>query len=268
MWQFCLTGCISKLFAIDTPHYFEFSATKVNQHRVVCLIQTKADALNIRSDHKPVPVLITGFGPFPGVTHNVSFALAQDVASELNAVPVARGADKTIEACVAELSVDWATVGEQLAQLYDTHRPCLAVHFGVCNTLTGLGVETQARNACSSDPDMTGCTPSASVLQKNGPGVRSTRLPVSDLVAACARPDMDIAASNDAGRYLCNAAYYASLALAARQEQTCDALFVHISEHLSKSDPAWRAATGTLLTLVQTALTHQMAQAANLNSAK
>ncbi len=183
-------------------------------------------------------VLITGFGPFPGVDRNYSADLAVAVCSALAAQPATHTHTRL---CVhtAELTVEWQSVQAQLAHLYKKHRPKIAVHFGVCRSVTGFVIEQQAHNSCTPDLDAFGCQPTSHVLEAGACEVLKTRLSVTDIIADCKMIDVNIVSSDDAGRYLCNAAYYTSLSLAAHQTPPSDALFIHVPGTLNKNTPRW-----------------------------
>jgi len=183
-------------------------------------------------------VLITGFGAFPGVDRNYSADLAVDVSSALKAHPKTPG-HATITANTAVLDVAWQAVSPHLADLYHQHRPNVAVHFGVCSSVAGLVVEQHAHNTCAPHLDVCGNPPTSDVLQIGASAQKTTRLSVTDIIAECANSDVAITPSRDAGQYLCNAAYYISLSLAARQSPPGDALFVHMPDALTADDTRW-----------------------------
>lgn len=200
-------------------------------------------------------VLITGFGPFPGVEQNCSADLAVAVADELNSSPPPRSGQPICADC-AVLSVEWHAVSDHLKRLYTTSTPNLAIHFGVCPVVSGLSIERQAHNACALDLDAEGCKPNTPVVQEGMPDVLHTRLPVGDLVAACQTLPTDVSVSDDAGRYLCNAAYYVSLAQAARQTPQSDVLFIHIPAALNIGSSDWPGVVETSVSLVTCAIKH------------
>ncbi len=210
----------------------------------------------MKTNNSSCNILITGFGPFPGIAKNCSSDLAVAVCDRLNEQSLARR-HSTNCATANRLSVEWLTVSDQLRHLYEQHRPTVAIHFGVCSTVYGLVVERKAHNACTSDPDARGCRPATSALDLGGLDVLETRLPVADIIAQSKPGAVDISLSDDAGRYLCNAAYYVSLSLAARQRPPGDALFVHLPASLHKDETAWPAYVDAASHLILSAVRHR-----------
>lgn len=214
----------------------------------------------MKPNASPTTVLMTGFGPFPGVTNNISADLAAAVCARLNE-ETTNTRFESVRATAYVLPVAWHSVSRRLEYLYQHHAPHLAIHFGVSESATGLVVERAAHNACCGDCDVEGRTPTRSVLQDDAAQSLTTRLPVRDIIAACAGGEVKIVPSDDAGRYLCNAAYYISLSLAARQKPASDALFIHVPASLRIVDTDWRTMVDAAVSLVGNALSTLPARA-------
>lgn len=206
----------------------------------------------LHQTHKPPIVILTGFGPFPGVTENVSINLAGAVCEVLN-----NQAHSDFKAVTATLAVDWSTVADHLTALYAKHTPILAVHFGVAHGIAGLCLEETAQNTCAPDLDAAGHKPNAATVQARGQGSRSTKLPITELISDLGLSDILIQPSQDAGRYLCNAAYYTSLSLAHNQAAPSDALFVHIPADLQPTSARWEKFVAASVRIVQLAANSQ-----------
>jgi pyroglutamyl-peptidase len=170
----------------------------------------------------PRTVLITGFGPFPGVSRNASGELATELAR------VARARHPQIEFAGAVLPVDWAEAPASLSQLLLEHRPTIALHFGVSSRATGFVIETLAHNAVANLPDESGRhAPSASLIAGDRPQ-RTATLPVRRILSTLTDAGYPARLSQDPGRYLCNAVMFHSLKCAVRTVPRTRTGFIHI----------------------------------------
>ncbi|MFV0368780.1 MAG: pyroglutamyl-peptidase I, partial [Hyphomicrobiaceae bacterium] len=98
-------------------------------------------------------ILITGFGPFPGVDVNMSAELAK-AAQRMTA---AHSPDASI---IAEtLPTEWVRGLARIDELWALHQPSAALHLGVSANATGFVIERAAYNACSPNPDACGQLP-------------------------------------------------------------------------------------------------------------
>lgn len=156
---------------------------------------------------------LTGFGPFHGVPDNPSAALVEAARPSLPPHSTA-----------AVLRVAWASAAAFAAALPPPPagaRACCRLHVGVDARGCCFRLERQALNALAFRcPDEDGCCPPPShpgrVLASRplGAALRTT-LDVGALVAAVRAalgPSAPVEASDDAGGFVCNALYAASLA--------------------------------------------------------
>lgn len=177
-------------------------------------------------------LLVTGFGPFPGVAVNPTQALALALdGRSVNGAAV----------CARVLDVSFARAAQQLAQAVLATQPVALLHFGVAAGSTEIRLESQAVNRIAADrPDSDGVNPA-----DTGPADTSPAEPCVDpqhpLDAALA-PWLDLPSlaerlnrrglptqiSADAGRYVCNALYFSSLAAQSQAETPRPCLFVHV----------------------------------------
>lgn len=153
-------------------------------------------------------VLLTGFGPFPGVEENITARLVPLLADH------ARAAYPAVAFHGHVLDTAWSSAPGRVAKLVERHRPSLALHFGVARDARGFRIERVARNLCAGSPDATGSTPPRPVLQTDGPDVQAVNVDVAKIVHRLARLGLPVEFSDDAGAYLCNAVLYHSLAAA------------------------------------------------------
>jgi pyroglutamyl-peptidase len=166
-------------------------------------------------------VLITGFGPFPGVSENVSGRLAHSLArcKLPGHCPVTR----------AELlPTEWNEVSNRAARLLDEVRPRLVLHLGLSQRAQAFRIERSAYNRTAAREDACGALPRGRAIRAPGSPRIDTRLPVTELAKHLRRNDLPAGASRSAGRYLCNFLYYLSLDWAGRQDDACDVCFVHV----------------------------------------
>ena len=163
-------------------------------------------------------VLITGFGPFPGVAENPSAWLAETVAAA--AAPAG---------CMlyrAVLPTEWHAVASRAAYFHQAIRPRLMIHFGMQTEATEIQLECRAHNQIDQRPDAAGSHPGRHDVISGGSDMLETWLPVDALVARLQDEQIPASASQFCGRYLCNDLYFRSLHWA--EQNGSDALFVHV----------------------------------------
>ena len=166
-------------------------------------------------------VLMTGFGPFPGVPMNATMALLPELQQ---AAPALFPGLRFVSAVLA---TEWANAPLRLEQLLAEHRPDLVLHFGVSTRARGLEVEARARNHRAPSPDAAGRLPAHDKCALDGAEHVATTLPVAHIVARLRRLGIKAFASRDAGSYLCNATLYHSL-LCARAAPERRVGFIHV----------------------------------------
>lgn len=200
-------------------------------------------------NHSRPGLVLTGFGPFPGVANNVSLAFAEAIGRDL------RRRQSKVRIDTAELAVDWRTIADQVRALHIRFQPTLTVHFGVSSCASGLVVEHTAHNVCALEPDALGCAPGTTNLMPDGPAKRTTTLNVGAVISH-GRSDLGVSVdcSDDAGQYLCNAAYYVSLSCTAEASDPSAALFIHIPQSLRPNTQTWSRSVAQGVALVEAAL--------------
>lgn len=193
-------------------------------------------------------ILLTGFGPFPGVPQNASgdlvFALAEETRHTLPAYRVAPEI----------LPTAWMPVPELIASLHVSHAPVLALHFGVAHGARGFQIETTARNTCRAARDAVGAMPASTKLACGGAEFRASTIEAGAVVETLNGKGFPASLSRDAGGYLCNAAFYHSLAAADAGGGRCRVGFVHIPTDLSKADFTMVEAISGALEIIKIAL--------------
>ncbi|WP_342150287.1 peptidase C15 [Methylorubrum sp. SB2] len=161
-------------------------------------------------------LLITGFGPFPRVPDNPSARVARRLAG----LPHLRRILGQAPDCLV-MDARYAALDTQLAPAF-ANNPAAVLMIGVAASRRRVCVETRAVNRVSRlFPDAGGAVSHRLALEPGAPALR--RSPAAQAVqVALERAGLDVAASRDAGRYLCNASYFRVLA------QGRPAVFLHI----------------------------------------
>ncbi|HML27344.1 MAG TPA: pyroglutamyl-peptidase I [Hyphomicrobium sp.] len=194
-----------------------------------------------KRDLRPT-ILLTGFGPFPGVPINVSADLARKT------VRIAR---RTFPACRFHSSVlptEWRRAPALVATLHDRYRPILALHFGVASGTQGFRLEARAENVCRALLDAAGMPPPADRICADGPAERPTTIKISAIAKTLEARGFPCTISDDAGGYLCNAVLYQSLASAEMHGGAAG--FIHIPSALISPPLTMKDAVGAALDII------------------
>ena len=105
----------------------------------------------------------------------------------------------------------YASVDRELPQLL-AGDPDIILMFGLAGRRRRLCVETQARNIVSVlHPDAEGYCPTRNVIAAGGASALRGNAPFADLLGAVRASGFPAGLSRDAGRYLCNYAYWRAL---------------------------------------------------------
>ena len=173
-------------------------------------------------------VLLTGFGPFPGVAENASGALVGRLGV------AARKRWPRVIFHTATLPTEWTIGPERARRAIERAAPDVIVHFGVSRKAEGFVVETRGANACVAVADGAGELPPLATLETDGPRFRPATLPVAAIVARLRVLSLPVITSDDAGSYLCNAVLFQTLGLTAKSKTMAG--FIHIPVALAGSD--------------------------------
>jgi pyroglutamyl-peptidase len=161
-------------------------------------------------------LLVTGFGPFPRMPRNPTSRLAVAVARS------PRWKHLRIRATALVLPTTYAAIETLLLPRLREEQPDAVLMLGVAGRARWIRVETCGRNQVASlTPDAAGGS------AKGSPGTTPARVrwtlarPVAAL-ATLRRKGWRVRLSSHAGRYICNASYYAAL------QEDCPILFIHV----------------------------------------
>ena len=155
-------------------------------------------------------ILLTGFGPFPGVPTNPSGWLAETLAERLPA-PELQG---RIHARI--FPTEWQAAA-LLPNLCETLQPHVMIHFGVSEHAKTFRIEHSAHNRTAPRADAGGALPASPVILVEGAGRLDTAFPAAALARHLKTNGVAAVTSHSAGHYLCNFLYYHSLDWALRQ---------------------------------------------------
>ncbi len=172
-------------------------------------------------------LLITGFGPFPGVPVNPSARLVGALARE----PTWQRLGWKLRHAI--LPVSYGPTEEALAHLLDK-RPRAILMFGVAAKRKAVSVEIVARNHASRTArDASGRLPKLASLD-SGPAILKGRAPMQRLRNMLRQAGNPVRLSQNAGPYLCNAAYRFALR---NTKAKVPVVFVHIPRVKHRNDP-------------------------------
>lgn len=167
-------------------------------------------------------ILITGFGPFPGVHSNPSAKLVNWVNEGRAHMP------PDAEILTASIPTSWTDVEAFAAGPLNEMNPDVALHFGVSRRARGFQIEEVAKNTTSNAADCEGKTYAGSCLARSKPPTLTATLNVRQLVNALGKRGLPASASRDAGSYLCNMLLYLSLDSARQKARDRLTAFIHI----------------------------------------
>jgi pyroglutamyl-peptidase len=151
----------------------------------------------------PVRILVTGFGPFPGVPVNASGAMVEALEG--------RAAVQGLSVFSQIIPVTWADARQVAREAMARIKPHAVLHFGVSRRLTCFEIETRAINISGPKEDHAGAVRPAEPLERCGKTFLNATLPSAALLMALRQRGLPAQLSKDAGRYLCNALLYWSL---------------------------------------------------------
>lgn len=186
-----------------------------------------------RATDRPL-ILVTGFGPFPGVPFNASETLVRGLG------PSSRFRNPPYDLVTEILPTDWRDGPARSVHIIRSIRPDAIVHFGVASIATTFRFELRAFNVCRAAEDNSGRISGGFYVHSGGPPVLHSTFPGEHLAYTLRCAALPASLSRDAGRYLCNATLYHSLALASAmpQAQAPRAGFVHIPAFASEGEDA------------------------------
>lgn len=163
-------------------------------------------------------LLVTGFGPFPGVRHNPSGQIALAVGRS------ARLKRQGVRIAAHELIVTYAALPD-LVELIDREKPDAILMFGIAARTKQPRLERRGENRTRPlSVDASGTRPKSRKLDETAPLIRNVRVALEPLRLAIQQQGFKPTLSNNAGAYLCNAVLFT--ALGEKPDAPC--IFVHV----------------------------------------
>lgn len=173
-----------------------------------------------RSGGQTCRVLITGFGPFPGVRFNPTAHLAVQLAA------VRRPGLENVVRTAHVFQTSYAAVECALPALLAEVQPDVILLFGLATRTPYLRIETRALNRQSGlFADVRGCRPTTGAITAHAPLAMRGNAPHQRLTIAARRAGVPARLSHHAGTYLCNYVYWRALELTAGETLV---QFVHV----------------------------------------
>jgi pyroglutamyl-peptidase len=195
---------------------------------------------------RPITLLITGFGPFPGAPLNPTELLLARLARRR------RPALMRVRAIHHVFPTSYAAVDAQLPALLKQHHPDAILMFGLAARTKDIRIEMQARNRrAQAFPDIDGAASTRGTI-KSGAHTLHGRAPFTRLLAAAHAAGLRARLSRDAGSYLCNYVYWRALE-AARPDGPGVIAFVHVPRLRTRSRRTGRSSAPTIDQLTRAA---------------
>ncbi|RVE71878.1 hypothetical protein OJAV_G00056250 [Oryzias javanicus] len=146
-------------------------------------------------------VVITGFGPFKEFLVNPSWTAAQALKEA--------GLGEKFHVHIRELPVSYVKTQQIITELWQRLKPKLAIHLGIARGSRVLLLEQTGRNRGYKDRDVCGFCPQSCV--EGGPEKLHSIINMRAVSKHFKDAGIDVLPSADAGRFLCDFAYYCSL---------------------------------------------------------
>jgi pyroglutamyl-peptidase len=176
-------------------------------------------------------ILLTGFGPFPGIHDNPSARLVKTLASARSFAP------RDYELHTEVFPTEWHAVGTLVPVLLNSLQPHVTIHFGVSRQARSLRIERSAHNNILPHVDAAGALPAQRTIHVDGPSRLDSAVHAPRLAATLRESGLPANSSSHCGSYLCNFLYYHSLSWAMSHNAAPNVLFVHIPATRSKGGP-------------------------------
>ncbi|XP_054476781.1 pyroglutamyl-peptidase 1 [Anoplopoma fimbria] len=148
-------------------------------------------------------VVVTGFGPFRQFLVNPSWKAAQGLKLV--------GLGEQTEVSIKEVPVSYDKTLQIIAEIWETLHPKFAVHLGVSRGSSVVSLEQTGKNSGYRDKDVCGFCPGSHCCVEGGAEKLDSVVNMRAVAKEFQQAGTDVIYSRDAGRYLCDFAYYCSL---------------------------------------------------------
>ncbi|MEJ1157945.1 pyroglutamyl-peptidase I [Prosthecomicrobium sp. N25] len=170
----------------------------------------------------PPLVLVTGFSPFPGAPVNPSAVVARRLAEG------SLGRRLGIRIAAHVFPTTYRALAD-LPAVVAAFEPDACLHLGIAARSRFMRIETRATNfAAPFLPDAEGLAPDQGMIEPGAGRFRGSTIPVRRIRDRIAGAGLPARLSGSAGRYLCNACLWHSLALADRDGSARPTGFLHL----------------------------------------
>lgn len=190
-----------------------------------------------------IRVLVTGFGPFPGVDFNPTAPVIDDCLARI-AVREARQYDLIGRI----LPTEYAEAGRHIQELILQVEPDAVLMLGVASARSELNLERFALNIDdAAAPDAAGLIASGTRIEPDGPAAHTSTLPLQRIKEALDSAHIPTVFSNHAGTYVCNHVFYVAAHALGSTGREIPCGFVHIPLPADLTEPesdrsGWTAA--------------------------
>lgn len=158
--------------------------------------------------HAGQTILLTGFDPFGGGSHNPSWLIAQALHGQ-------RIAGHQVVA--AQLPTVFGESLQRLQALVQAHQPALTLCLGLAGGRAALSIERIGININDARiPDNCGAQPVDTPVQVDGPAAYFASLPIKAMLNAVQRAGVPCEVSQTAGTFVCNHVLYGLMHLLAQ----------------------------------------------------
>ncbi|KAF1386671.1 hypothetical protein PFLUV_G00097290 [Perca fluviatilis] len=148
-------------------------------------------------------VVVTGFGPFRQFLVNPSWKAAQGLKLV--------GFGERTDIYIREVPVSYVKTQQVIAEIWQTLHPKFAVHLGVARGSSVVFLEQTGKNSGYRDKDVCGFCPESQCCVEGGPEKLDSVVNMRAVAKEFKQAGTGVIYSRDAGRYLCDFAYYFSL---------------------------------------------------------
>ncbi|MEL7304066.1 MAG: hypothetical protein AAGJ53_10275 [Pseudomonadota bacterium] len=180
-------------------------------------------------------VLISGFGPFPGVPQNVSSDVVVAAAHRISTRAQTADPQAAPEVIPLLLPTEWGIAADALAREFERSEPHAYIGFGVAKRIRGFVIETLARNEAK-QVDAAAQAPASQRLCADAARYRVASWNARRLVRRLRGDGLPACRSLNAGSYLCNNVLFEAVARPGRAQRVLGAGFAHLPAGLADGD--------------------------------
>ncbi|KAM9311926.1 pyroglutamyl-peptidase 1-like protein [Gastrophryne carolinensis] len=148
-------------------------------------------------------IVATGFGPFRNHIVNSSWEAVKEMAKI--------GFGEDVQLKILELPVKYSEVEKMIKKIWTELKPQLSVHVGMSSSSKVVTLEQCGRNKGYTERDLSGAHPQDGCCLLDGPDIIEPSVNMKSVCKNISMPSVDIIYSRDAGRYLCEYAFFISL---------------------------------------------------------